>query len=801
MKKLQIRSFGIGTLKKCPPLISFDSKYLFTIGDEGVQVWIVETGQILRILKQKKSSDQQENCSNIVSIDFNPTNRLQLCVAHQSGLIQIWDYEDGILIHTIEIHLELVEIYSIANVHLLLLTKTESNVYSLHRIDSLRHYSTTKQIIDKFPTRPKSLSFNRNGREGLFINDDGTQIYLIELETKQLKLHLLTKQNLSFHQKIVCCSIHPHEETFALGTQSGRIGIFFDFHRLNLDKQLKCSYLHWHSLPVVCLQFSFDGSHLYSGGYECVLVKWNYRTNEPTFRPRLGSPLLYIRSSPDQTFCLTTHEDNNIQIISSHLTIKQTISGLNQRFLNEENSSPAGLHMFMRERSIIMNCGKPGHLQMISIDDGKLISNLDIVGENYISPSEISSECFYNDVKRLTIHSSENWLVTFEEKYSNRNPFIDDEEQTERKIRFWKWNSNSNQFELNTTIEYPHGDKTLNEMLFHPTKLELVTTGNDGLMKLWSFVDENPLTKRQCHWKCFNGQSYRSYSCRSLCFYLNEKSFEWNLISSFEHLVTVWIEQKSLDCSYEYSHCFAHFDRTNQVQSIYHSNETLFVVHQRLVNLWNSTTRTFLKTYPWIIHSIAKDPRSSYIACFERNFLHFYSFDDGKCLTRKNSLFRQVESSLFIPNHQSSTFSPFKHSKLIFSIRKQGLKVLFDDENDFEPIIDDDHQDQLAENRFNDDEKGNLLKELLLRQSTDSPKDFSLKRKRFSSEYFFDSNQRKSSSEFSQQLITTPSYLLPSIEHYSMNSLKEMLQSNRFDDDQHLVPQRNSIEDSKEFDD
>lgn len=106
--------------------------------------------------------------------------------------------------------------------------------------------------------------------------------------------------------------------------------------------------------------------------------------------------------------------------------------------------------------------------------------------------------------------------MTFEEKYSNRNHLIDDDEQSERKIRFWKWNSNSNQFdhisllssiielkfvfffhlrfELNTTIEYPHGQKTLNEMLFHPTKLELVTTGNDGLMKLWAFVEENPLT-------------------------------------------------------------------------------------------------------------------------------------------------------------------------------------------------------------------------------------------------------------------------------------------------------------------
>lgn len=51
--------------------------------------------------------------------------------------------------------------------------------------------------------------------------------------------------------------------------------------------------------------------------------------------------------------------------------------------------------------------------------------------------------------------------------------------------------------------------------------------------------------------------------------------------------------------------------------------------------------------------------------------MHIYSFEDGKCLTRKNSLFRQVQSSVFIPNHQSSHFAPFKHSKLIFAIPKQ----------------------------------------------------------------------------------------------------------------------------------
>lgn len=105
-----------------------------------------------------------------------------------------------------------------------------------------------------------------------------------------------------------------------------------------------------------------------------------------------------------------------------------------------------------------------------------------------------------------------------------------------------------------------------------------------------------------------------------MCFYLNEKTVEWNLSSSFEHLVTIWTEQKSSESTYDYSHCFAHFDRTNVVQWISHSHDTLFVLHQRLVNLWNCSTRTFIKSFPWMVHAFAKDPRSPFIACFEKNF-------------------------------------------------------------------------------------------------------------------------------------------------------------------------------------
>lgn len=73
-------------------------RYVFTIGDGCVYVWIVKTGECLRLINHNSNSNDQEI---IVSICINPHNRLQLCVAQLNGIINVWDYEDGILIHVI----------------------------------------------------------------------------------------------------------------------------------------------------------------------------------------------------------------------------------------------------------------------------------------------------------------------------------------------------------------------------------------------------------------------------------------------------------------------------------------------------------------------------------------------------------------------------------------------------------------------------------------------------------------------------------------------------------------------------
>jgi hypothetical protein len=45
-------------------------------------------------------------------------------------------------------------------------------------------------------------------------------------------------------------------------------------------------------------------------------------------------------------------------------------------FLPQQSSLPAGIHLFSRQQSIIMNSGRAGYLQFMSIDNGKLIYNV-----------------------------------------------------------------------------------------------------------------------------------------------------------------------------------------------------------------------------------------------------------------------------------------------------------------------------------------------------------------------------------------------------------------------------------------
>ena len=65
------------------------------------------------------------------------------------------------------------------------------------------------------------------GELSVFINIEGAIITLLNVLNNQLKVLPIRKKNLSYHDKITCAQLHPTEECLALGTQSGRIALWF----------------------------------------------------------------------------------------------------------------------------------------------------------------------------------------------------------------------------------------------------------------------------------------------------------------------------------------------------------------------------------------------------------------------------------------------------------------------------------------------------------------------------------------------------------------------------------------------
>jgi NET1-associated nuclear protein 1 (U3 small nucleolar RNA-associated protein 17) len=123
------------------------------------------------------------------------------------------------------------------------------------------------------------------------------------------------QQRFSAKLELTCLATHPNEDCIATGTNTGKIILWYNYlsSANNAHAKPTQSILHWHSLEVLSLCFTSEGSHLLSGGHECVLVKWLYKASgQKDFKPRLGAPLGEIVCSTDNTLYAIRHLDNCI---------------------------------------------------------------------------------------------------------------------------------------------------------------------------------------------------------------------------------------------------------------------------------------------------------------------------------------------------------------------------------------------------------------------------------------------------------------------------------------------------------
>jgi len=321
---------------------------------------------------------------------------------------------------------------------------------------------------------------------------------------------------------------HPTEPIFATGDTSGKIVVFRNIY----EKSPLREVLHWHTLPVHSLMFTHCGSHLLSGGDECVLVKWSLGSRSKTFLPRLSSSIEHISGSADNSHVSVSTSDGKIVIINLNLACLSTI----QQFSGWNSDRTAVMPILTQDprTGALVLSGRTGHLQFIStVNHGQFLYTLDVTQKNYVT-RDSESNPHNADVTFAKFTPCGKWLVT-----------VQIECDQEARLKVWWLNEVTQEWALNTDVFMPHGPGGLHTLQVNHREL-LLTTGPDNMFRLWGLQEITHLNKTRSFWGQLGCDSYRQLPSGVADFSRDGSLFA----VSFGPALTLWdTENVSLKCS------------------------------------------------------------------------------------------------------------------------------------------------------------------------------------------------------------------------------------------------------------
>ncbi|XP_073414225.1 WD repeat-containing protein 75 [Dendrobates tinctorius] len=506
------------------PLLSADSRYLICVSGDAIRVISTVTEECIHLL--------WSHSDLVTGIELNPNNPLQLYSCSLDGTVKLWDFIDGILIKTYHIGLKLFGLYATSKQDSVYVIATENRDSSeTFQLMSVKLPKTTEQECDAkertllfadVSQSPKSTAVGRNGE--YIVTVKGLFLFVYYFKNKKIfrfPLSATSKKGANNTFTVVTC--HPFDDCIATGHKDGRIRLWRNF---NHKQDYTFSSLHWHHDSVADLVFSAQGTILFSGGVESVLVQWSYNMEHKNeFLPRLGAAIEHITISPDGSLLCTAHMDNKITIIDANLKVTGIVQGL-----VKGNDVRTGLLFDPRSKALVLN-GKPGHLQFYSLHDDKQLYNLDIVQQEFVNQAGLQ----HIDLVKAAFNAKGNWLATIEE-FKRKGA-----DHLEVQMKFWEYNDKLQSFVLNTTIDSPH-ENQVTSLSFQcgyvsekdaPT---LVTTGADGLFKVWVLQDNSDIYRQSTGWSCEFLGSYHGFPA-SACSFSADGSL---LAVSFEDIITIW---------------------------------------------------------------------------------------------------------------------------------------------------------------------------------------------------------------------------------------------------------------------
>ncbi|KAK8294511.1 hypothetical protein V6Z12_D05G004700 [Gossypium hirsutum] len=567
---------GGRSLVSSPPAFSNDAKKLLVCTSNTVSVFSTVTGLLITSLEGHTALVT----SVIVVPPSNPAAKV-LCycwTASLDGTIRYWDFSLPELMKTIDIRMP---IFSMVIPSFLDVPAEENGKHQdLFAYVSIEDTKETQERTKASRRQIRKCNLSKSRLVGRLILGETRKPEVLTVSPSgkffgirnKCKLHIwkvldqgseraaVRKITLHHTKKITVIAFHPTQRIIAAGDVTGRILTWRGFGNrafaasngvadqklINVqedkpgvrdnDDADSCSTWHWHSAEVNVLSFSSDGSYLYSGGKEGVLVVWQLDTGKKKFLPRIGSPLLYFIDSPDPTLSSISCADNQIHLLKMpSMGILKTISGIKAPCFYPDIHKGLGNGIAFDQTAGIVAVRTENYcIQFYSLFDDRGVSEVQVCERNHQPGDDVTVI-----VTSVALSIDGSLMSTSEVKLA--------EEGIGGLVclKFWDAGSQNKEFSLSTIVYEPHRDAGISAVKFHPSGNMVVSSSFGGDFKVWKCnhdVIQNDQMRQNFSWTCHSVGSYKKKPMTAAAF-----SADGSVLAvAAETLITLWNPYKNV---------------------------------------------------------------------------------------------------------------------------------------------------------------------------------------------------------------------------------------------------------------
>ncbi|KAH0956856.1 hypothetical protein HN011_012186 [Eciton burchellii] len=671
MDDLIVKRKGGGSIIDQRPLFSNEGDTLYILWKNLIRAYSTQTGDFVR---EFEAADYR-----IAGMIMHPDNSNIIIGCTENGELNYWSCQSGIITKKLQLnstdmkvkiktfHIIKYKIYQESEVYRVLITYLHENIIHLSLFD-IENGTCTKSINIITQLQEYYVDVIGNHGDNLIALLHDANLHIFDSARNFIeKLHKTgTTGRLS-----TCIAGHPEEECVATGDSTGRVVIW----RNLFQTRPYTAVFHWHTLPVTEIIFSKSGSHMYTGGGECVLVKWTLaNTRQKSFLPRLPAPIKHLTIASDNLYVAVSTLDNGIAIVNPQRKLTSVIQNFTWGVASSKDLFPAGLIVDPRTNSLVLN-SRTGHVQFYNIHTKNLLYNINITAQNFLT-QERDVIIVNTEVTKIALDHDGTWMATVEER--------DEVSSTEVRLKFWKYDLKQQIFVLDTSIELPH-ENGVNTLLFEPNmtfdvgERLAVTTGKDQKFKLWNLKESSNTEKKTKHWCCYGVGDYHNLPATDAAF-----SMDGSLLAiGFSSTLTIWIPEIC-----ELKSTLTHSQYNDSITRIEFGKDEachlVVVTSSQRITVWNILTLAIMWSVPLNVVSLTSDLKSTYMAAFTSdNSLYIFRPQSATYVYKKTHLVENTSSILaaaFVPHLQAKRNSALgqwqQKSQLFFLDSNQELLTL-----------------------------------------------------------------------------------------------------------------------------